>query len=308
MTDADGADARSRYMRRRFIPPADGRDRRSSSTRSPQGERLDHITARYLGDPTQFWRICDANDALRPAELTDEPGRRDRRCRCREAGDADRRRSASASMLLVGTTIPLPAADAVLTSALTQRRRSPTTTDGRRRLPADASPSAKDARRRLRACSPPASLDPLHPRRDRRHLRRRAGGADRRRRSPTTSCRRATSPGTSTLTVTGKRPQHDARPRGANEQYPNQPDFVIAAAGDRARYAQYGLDPGGRRRPPTSRSSSTGSRASRRPTSTFLTPDRRSATASSSTSSRSRSASTRPTGARRTGSACRSRR
>jgi hypothetical protein len=31
-------------------------------------------SCRYLGDPEQFWRICDANDVLRPAELTDTPG------------------------------------------------------------------------------------------------------------------------------------------------------------------------------------------------------------------------------------------
>ena len=34
-----------------------------------QGERLDNITARYLDDPTQFWRVCDANVVLRPEEL-----------------------------------------------------------------------------------------------------------------------------------------------------------------------------------------------------------------------------------------------
>jgi hypothetical protein len=34
-----------------------------------QGERLDNITARYLGDPTQFWQVCDANGVLEPAEL-----------------------------------------------------------------------------------------------------------------------------------------------------------------------------------------------------------------------------------------------
>ncbi len=39
-----------------------------------QGERLDTITARYLGDPTQFWRVCDANDVLQPTELTEEVG------------------------------------------------------------------------------------------------------------------------------------------------------------------------------------------------------------------------------------------
>jgi hypothetical protein len=64
-----------RYVRRRFIPP------RTASTdlvshEVKQGERLDHLATRYLADPTQFWRICDANGALRPAELTDQPGRR----------------------------------------------------------------------------------------------------------------------------------------------------------------------------------------------------------------------------------------
>jgi hypothetical protein len=41
-----------------------------------QGDRLDNITARYLSDPEQFWRVCDANAAMRPDELTEEPGRR----------------------------------------------------------------------------------------------------------------------------------------------------------------------------------------------------------------------------------------
>ena len=40
------------------------------------GDRLDLLAHRYLGDPEQFWRICDANGALRPEELTREAGRR----------------------------------------------------------------------------------------------------------------------------------------------------------------------------------------------------------------------------------------
>ena len=28
-----------------------------------QGERLDNVAAQYLGDPTLFWRLCDANNA-----------------------------------------------------------------------------------------------------------------------------------------------------------------------------------------------------------------------------------------------------
>jgi hypothetical protein len=40
-----------------------------------QGDRLDLIAARTLGDSEQFWRVCDANDAMDPHELTAEPGR-----------------------------------------------------------------------------------------------------------------------------------------------------------------------------------------------------------------------------------------
>ena len=61
------------YKRRRFIPAGEARPR-WWSTRSAQGERLDNITARYLGDPTQFWQVCDANGVLEPAEL-EELGR-----------------------------------------------------------------------------------------------------------------------------------------------------------------------------------------------------------------------------------------
>jgi nucleoid-associated protein YgaU len=33
-------------------------------------DRLDIVAARYLGDPTLFWRICDANGALRPSDVS----------------------------------------------------------------------------------------------------------------------------------------------------------------------------------------------------------------------------------------------
>jgi nucleoid-associated protein YgaU len=39
-----------------------------------QGDRLDLITARTLGDPGQFWRICDANNTINPSDLI-KPGR-----------------------------------------------------------------------------------------------------------------------------------------------------------------------------------------------------------------------------------------
>jgi hypothetical protein len=39
-----------------------------------QGERLDNIASQFLGDPTVFWRLCDANNAMRPEALTETPG------------------------------------------------------------------------------------------------------------------------------------------------------------------------------------------------------------------------------------------
>ncbi len=41
-----------------------------------QSERLDQIAAQAIGDPELFWRICDANRAVRPKELTETIGRR----------------------------------------------------------------------------------------------------------------------------------------------------------------------------------------------------------------------------------------
>lgn len=35
------------------------------------GERLDHLAWLYLRNPTGFWQICDANDAMLPEALTD---------------------------------------------------------------------------------------------------------------------------------------------------------------------------------------------------------------------------------------------
>ena len=41
-----------------------------------QGDRLDLIAFQQFGDAEQFWRICDANDALRPDDLTEQIGAR----------------------------------------------------------------------------------------------------------------------------------------------------------------------------------------------------------------------------------------
>jgi hypothetical protein len=68
VTRRDGTTVEVRYVRRRFIPSADGDTVLLEHTVS-EPERLDNITARYLDDPTQFWRVCDANVVLRPHEL-----------------------------------------------------------------------------------------------------------------------------------------------------------------------------------------------------------------------------------------------
>ena len=39
-----------------------------------EGDRLDRISARIVGDPEQFWRICDANNRMHPLDLASEPG------------------------------------------------------------------------------------------------------------------------------------------------------------------------------------------------------------------------------------------
>jgi hypothetical protein len=56
------------YIRRRFLPPPE-RLALLQEHVVTQGERLDNITALYLGDPEQFWRLCDANAAMKPTEL-----------------------------------------------------------------------------------------------------------------------------------------------------------------------------------------------------------------------------------------------
>jgi len=61
------------YVKRRFLPAAD-KFMLLQEHRVTQGERLDHVTAQFLGDPEQFWRICDANEAMRPEALTETVG------------------------------------------------------------------------------------------------------------------------------------------------------------------------------------------------------------------------------------------
>lgn len=71
-TTQDGQDIA--YVRRRFLPR--GKDRALLvEVMVSESDRLDLITSRTLGDPLQFWRVADANDAMDPFDLISEPGR-----------------------------------------------------------------------------------------------------------------------------------------------------------------------------------------------------------------------------------------
>jgi hypothetical protein len=61
------------YVRRRILPPPENFQLLLEHT-VVQGDRLDNITAQYLADPEQFWRIADANNAIQPADLTETVG------------------------------------------------------------------------------------------------------------------------------------------------------------------------------------------------------------------------------------------
>ncbi len=67
----DGRGRAVRYKKVRFIPETEVR----MGHVLRQGERLDHIAHDYYQDSERFWRICDANRAMWPDELTAGPGR-----------------------------------------------------------------------------------------------------------------------------------------------------------------------------------------------------------------------------------------
>ncbi len=72
MTRKDGTQVI--YLSRRFVPsPALFQLLQEYTVR--QGDRLDNISGKYLGDPELFWRIADANGAMRPEDLVAIIGR-----------------------------------------------------------------------------------------------------------------------------------------------------------------------------------------------------------------------------------------
>lgn len=70
LTTSDGRELV--YLTRRFVPaPETLAEIREHLVQA--GDRLDNVSAQHLGDPTQFWQLCDANGAFEPAQLVEEP-------------------------------------------------------------------------------------------------------------------------------------------------------------------------------------------------------------------------------------------
>jgi hypothetical protein len=63
------------YVKRRVVPDPE-RFAVVQEHTVVEGDRLDNLAAQYLGDPEMYWRLADANGAVRPGELVEEPGRR----------------------------------------------------------------------------------------------------------------------------------------------------------------------------------------------------------------------------------------
>jgi hypothetical protein len=63
------------YLARRFVPQPGAPNFATVARHTVrQGDRLDLLAAKYLGDPLMFWLICDANGAIRPDQLAETPG------------------------------------------------------------------------------------------------------------------------------------------------------------------------------------------------------------------------------------------
>lgn len=61
------------FVRRRFLPPPED-FALLRTVGVVAGDRLDNLAAQHLGDPEQWWRLCDANRAMRPEALVADVG------------------------------------------------------------------------------------------------------------------------------------------------------------------------------------------------------------------------------------------
>ncbi len=75
LTYTDPAGQQISYLARRIVPQPGPPNFATIATHTVhQGDRLDLIAAKYLGDPLMFWLICDANGAIEPEKLVETPG------------------------------------------------------------------------------------------------------------------------------------------------------------------------------------------------------------------------------------------
>jgi hypothetical protein len=64
------------YLARRIVPQPGAPNYATINRYSvQQGDRLDLIAAKYLGNPLMAWLICDANGAIKPYDLVSTPGK-----------------------------------------------------------------------------------------------------------------------------------------------------------------------------------------------------------------------------------------
>lgn len=61
------------YLQRRLVPDP-SQFATIGQVKVKQNDRLDLIASTYLADPILFWRLADANGALRPEELVETLG------------------------------------------------------------------------------------------------------------------------------------------------------------------------------------------------------------------------------------------
>jgi hypothetical protein len=59
-------------LRRRFVPRPETLAT-AGYHRVAEGERIDHVAARAVGDPTAWWQVADANGVTDPEDLVRRP-------------------------------------------------------------------------------------------------------------------------------------------------------------------------------------------------------------------------------------------
>ena len=91
------------YKKRRFLPDGQAMPLLQQVTVAAS-DRLDRIAGKVLGDPEQFWRICDANNAMYPLDLTTHRAKF-----CESPLQVNKMSLGIHLTLLIGQKVPAPA-------------------------------------------------------------------------------------------------------------------------------------------------------------------------------------------------------